>query len=170
MARIVYFVACSLDGKIARTDGDVDWLFSDDEYGYEEFYANIGVLLMGRKTFELVQTFGDWPYADRQTYVFSRSMADSDLPSVETVQTDPAAFVNNLSTQSEKDIWLVGGATLAEQLLAVDQVDRLIISIHPIILGGGLPLFPDGVPESTWGLRKWKTYDSGLVQLTYDRA
>ncbi len=170
MARVVYFVACSLDNRIARANGDVDWLFTDEDYGYEQFYSDVGVLVMGRVTYDLVRTFGEWPYHDRRTYVFSRSLHDAPDEDIEFIADNPAEFVNELATQGEKDIWVVGGNKLAKQLMQVDLIDRLILSIHPIILGGGITLFPDGIPETSWALRSWKTYDSGLVQLIYDHA
>ncbi|WP_269848941.1 dihydrofolate reductase family protein [Methanosarcina horonobensis] len=75
--RIKLYIACSLDGYIARKDGSIDWLIeyennSETDYGYSEFYASIGTVLMGRKTYEQVLGFGDWPYGEKKTYVFTR--------------------------------------------------------------------------------------------------
>jgi len=72
MRRIILFIAASLDGHIARPSSEVDWLFTDQDYGYTEFLASVDTVLMGRKTYEQVLTFGEFPYQEKQSYVFSR--------------------------------------------------------------------------------------------------
>jgi len=170
MRDIILYIATSLDGYIARLDESVEWLFMDGDYGYEAFYASIDTVLLGRKTYAQILGFGDYPYPDKQNYVFTRS---SDLPQaegVEFVAADLASFVRDLKTQPGRNIWLVGGAEIVAELMKHDLVDEFVISVHPIVLGDGIPLFLTGLETVELEFVSVKTYESGLVQLTYRRG
>jgi dihydrofolate reductase len=146
MRRIKMFIASSLDGFIAREDGSIDWLFTDDDYGYQEFYESVDAVIMGRKTFEKGLELGGGinPTKDKKNYVFSRNqqslggMEKDD--EVEFVGKDVRKFVEQLVDSSGKDIWLVGGSEIISILLKADLVHDIILSIHPKILGKGIPL------------------------------
>ena len=167
------FIASSLDGFIAREDGSIDWLFTDDDYGYQEFYESVDAVIMGRKTFEKGLELGGGinPTKDKKNYVFSRNqqslggMEKDD--EVEFVGKDVRKFVEKLVDSSGKDIWLVGGSEIISILLKADLLHDIILSIHPKILGKGIPLFKNTEKEMIRKMVNSKAFDSGLVQLHY---
>ncbi|MCD8488122.1 MAG: dihydrofolate reductase family protein [Desertifilum sp.] len=167
MRKVILYMASSLDGYIARTSGEVDWLFTDDDYGYSEFFATVDTVLMGRLTYEQVLSFGDYPYTGTQGFVFSKTPQSNSSNLVEFINRDPAAFIGELKQQPGKSIWLVGGAGLIQSCF--EQIDEFILSIHPIILGEGILLFPPPLSQADLKLQHCQTFDSGLVQLTYSR-
>ena len=166
MRKVVLFIASSLDGYIARQNGDIDWLFTDQNYGYTNFLDSIDTVFMGRKTYEQVLTFGEYPYQEKNSYVFTKNLDFSANSDVEVV-TELETFVNNLKLLDGKNIWLVGGSLLIRDFLNKNFVNEVILSVHPIILGEGIPLFAN--PNTTsLQLTGCQTYSSGLVQLSYD--
>lgn len=170
MRRVKLFIACSLDGFIARVDGAVDWLFTDDDYGYHAFYDSIDTTLMGNKTYEQVSAFGEFPYREKHNYVFTRQ---TDLPStqwVSYISEDMVAFTQYLKEEKGKDIWLIGGGAIINILYQAGLIDEYILAIHPVILGNGIPLFPGPIGEQKLRLLDTKTYPNGLVQLYYEKA
>ena len=180
MPEVILYVAASLDGYIARPDGAVDWL--DDmpepsgvqaqDYGYHEFIAGVGVVLMGRVTYEQILSFGvDYPYPGTDGYVFSRTRAGESDENVTFVDgTDIPQFIAHLKGISDKHIWLVGGGLLVQEFLRHELIDRIELFIPPLILGEGIPLFPPPTPQVNLVLVASRAYDSGMVQLTYRRA
>ncbi len=170
MRDIILFIASSLDGFIARPDGSVDWLFMDNDYGYNEFYRSIDVVLMGRKTYEQTLEFGEYPYQDKKSYIFTRSSDMQGVDGVEFISDDLESFVRNLKNKTGRDIWLVGGAEITSLFLRHGLIDRFVISVHPLILGDGIPLFPQGIETVQLDFVRANSFDSGLVQLTYRRA
>jgi dihydrofolate reductase len=168
MRKIVLFISSSLDGYIARINGDIDWLFTDQNYGYTKFLESIDTVLMGRKTYEQILTFGEYPYQEKKSYVFTKNLDFQTTTDVEFV-ADLENFVNHLRLLDGKNIWLVGGAMLIRDFLNKKLVNEVIISVHPIILGEGIPLFAN--PHTTaLQFTGCQTYSSGLVQLSYDVA
>jgi len=177
MRRIKMFIASSLDGFIAREDGSIDWLFTDNDYGYQEFYQSVDAVIMGRKTFEKGLELGGGinPTKDKKNYVFSRDQRpsngkekdDDDDDEVEFVGHDIIEFVERLVNSSGKDIWLVGGSEIISLLLKANLLHDIILSIHPKILGKGIPLFKNIRKEMNLKLINCNAYDSGLIQLHY---
>lgn len=165
MRKIKLFIASSLDGFIADKDGKVDWLFTDSDYGYSEFYDSIDTLLIGRKTYEQALSFGDWPYSGKKCYVFTSKNLTSDDNVI--FSKDPVAVANKLIAYSGKDIWLVGGTEIITELLNNGLVREVIISIHPVILGNGFPLFKDIFKRHNLELIESQSFKTGLVQLHY---
>jgi dihydrofolate reductase len=163
---IILFIATSLDGYIARKDGGIDWLFTDQDYGYEQFYSRIDTVIMGRKTYEDVLTFGEFPYKGKECYVFSKTNQKNN-PYVEFIHEDVLEFITKLIQQEGKDIWLVGGAGLIESFIRHNLIDEFIISIHPILLGDGIPLFLQNEYETKLTIKNCNVFDTGLVQLHY---
>jgi dihydrofolate reductase len=172
MRKVSLYIATSLDGKIAGKDGELDWLShipneAKSDYGYGAFLAGVDTILMGRKTWDQVLSFGGtYPYPGMKGYVFSLTKRKSKIKSVKYTSDDPSAFVKKLKTKPGKTIWLIGGAGLAGELLNSELVDELIVTIVPVILGNGIPLF-DQHPEQWFDLTKTETFDTGFVQLTY---
>ncbi len=167
MAQLILYIATSLDGYVARSSGEVDWLFTDQDYGYEDFYSSIDRLIMGRNTYEQIQAWGEYPYPDKVGFVFSQTLQGDRDENVTFVSSDLVDFVKDLKNQEGKDIWLVGGAAIAKTCLEQHLVDKFILSIHPIILGEGIALFASPLPTLSLSLENCQTFDTGLVQLTY---
>lgn len=170
MRKVILFIASSLDGYIARTSGSVDWLFTDQDYGYTDFLAGVDTILMGRRTYEQVLSFGEYPYKDIQGYVFSKVRAGETDEHVTFISGDPAGFVEGLKSSTGKDIWLVGGAAVIQLFMVHDLIDEFMIFVHPIILGKGIPLFHAPVPTRTLSFQNCRAFDTGLVRLTYVRS
>ena len=172
MRSIKLYIATSLDGYIARRSGEIDWLFDDQDYGYSDFLATIDTMIMGRKTYEQVLTFGEYPYPDKKNYVVSNQLQGKPAPYAEFVEADQLKpLVEELRRSDGKDIWLVGGAQVIRFFMQHRFVDELILSIHPIVLGDGIPLFlNDPQIETLFQLKAVKPFNSGLVQLSYSLA
>ncbi|MCU0447980.1 MAG: dihydrofolate reductase family protein [Microscillaceae bacterium] len=176
MSKIVLYIAASLDGMIARPDGNLDWLNAipmseEDDYGYGDFLANIEAIIMGRTTYEEIMGFGvDWPYPGLATYVFTHQPDfRATSPDTYVVSENFPEFIRQLQYKAQKDIWLVGGGQLVTYFLNENLLDKMILTIVPIILGKGIPLFPDHPLETSWQLAKVEQFDTGLVSLTYDK-
>lgn len=166
MRKIVLFIASSLDGFIAGPKGQIDWLFSDADYGYNKFFGSVDTVLMGRKTFELSLSFKPFQYPNKRVVVFSRNKKNKIKSTAEFV-SEPVSFTCNLKKQKGKDIWLVGGGELASLFLKKGLIDEIVLSIHPIVLGKGIPLFSGAGTQAGLTLKKSKSFASGLVQLQY---
>jgi dihydrofolate reductase len=158
----------SLDGMIAGPDDDVSWLFTDDDYGFDEFFSTIDALVMGRGTYQVVKSFGKWPYANRKTVIVS-SKGDVNVDTSDTTvwQGDLADLVTDLEAKGAQRVWLVGGGELVRSFLNQQLIDELVMSLHPILLAEGVPLFPKGYPRVILSLETAESFESGLVQLTY---
>ncbi|MCX7891218.1 MAG: dihydrofolate reductase family protein [Burkholderiales bacterium] len=163
------FIATSLDGCIARADGRVDWLFTDGDYGYAAFYDAVDTVIMGRRTYDDVLGSGPYPYPGKAGFVFSHSPPAAAPEHVTFVSGPPAALVARLREAQGKALWLVGGAGLVASFLDADLVDEIIVSVHPRILGAGIPLFPRQGRELALELAGVTPFPSGLVQLRYAR-
>jgi dihydrofolate reductase len=174
MPRIKLYIAASLDGFIARENGSIDWLTEYEnnpktDYGYSEFYVSIGTVLMGRKTYEQVLGFGDWPYKEKKSYVFTRQKESlSSENNIEFVSGNIGEFVRQLKENTEEDIWLVGGSQLIKIFLEENLVQDLIIFVVPIIIGRGIPLFDRIGKEIRLKTGRVKRYENGLVRIEYE--
>ncbi|MBI4780685.1 MAG: dihydrofolate reductase [Oscillatoriophycideae cyanobacterium NC_groundwater_1537_Pr4_S-0.65um_50_18] len=168
MRKVVLFIASSLDGYIARPSGEIDWLFTDQDYGYTPFLESIDTVLVGRTTYEQILTFGEYPYAGKKSYVFTKNPDRTSDQNIEFVSGDVTSLVKALQSSEGKDIWLAGGSALIRDFMHHQLVDQIILSIHPIILGEGIPLFVNAIAPSSLKLTQCQRYDSDLVQLSYD--
>ncbi len=172
-ARVRLYVAVSLDGCIADERGEVGWLhpFDSQDYGLARFLAGIGTVLTGRVTYDQARGFGDWPYAGKRVVVLTRRALDADRPAgVEAMQGDIGSVVEQLRAESAGDIWLLGGAAVAQACLALDLVDTLELFVVPVTLGAGLRLFAGGGAARGWALAAATPFPNGVVALTYGRA
>ncbi|MEA5566251.1 dihydrofolate reductase family protein [Anabaena sp. UHCC 0399] len=168
MRKISLFIASSLDGYIARGSGEVDWLFTDQDYGYTEFFTQVDTLIMGHKTYQQVLSFGDYPYQEKEVFIFSRTEQGETDNQAKFVSSDWEGFINTLRQSSGGNIWLVGGTQIIYFFLLKGFIDELILSIHPIILGSGRQLIVnDSSLETMLILQDVKSFDSGLLQVTY---
>jgi dihydrofolate reductase len=167
MPKVVLFIATSLDGYIASTDGTVDWLFHDADYGYTEFISSVDAVVMGRKTWEQAKTFEEVPFAGKQVIVFSRSQSNASESRIRFVQGHPSIAITEIRCSIQKDIWLVGGGDLIQQFIANNLIEEFRLFVHPIILGQGIPLFTQQSQRTDLSFLSSQSYPSGLVELRY---
>ena len=169
MPTIAYYVAASLDGYIADADGGVGWLpeGDSDDYGYADFYAGVDALAMGRRTYDQVLGFGEWPYAGKPAYVFTNNPPDDNPYGVEFVSASPTEFAQSVAARYSGALWLVGGGNLAEQFRLAGLIGECWIFVIPIILGRGVSLFGGGAPHTALELVQTQTYNDGVVMLHY---
>ena len=133
-----------------------------------EFSEDTDALFMGRKSYELIAQAGLGFFEDHSIYVFSDTLVQEEELGVKIIRsTDFVAFVKDFREQEGKNIWLFGGADLLASFMAENLVDEFLISVHPLILGGGKPLFQSGKDKIDLMLINHKSYSSGLVQLRY---
>jgi dihydrofolate reductase len=170
--RAVLYAAASLDGLVARCDHSLDWLpmpTAGQDYGYAEFIAGVDTLVMGRKTWDVTRGLGAWPYGGKRVLVMSRTRRGSGDGPVDFVD-EPGLLgeLRRLRGQTGPDVWLVGGGESLRPLFAAGLVDVIILTLVPVLLGEGLPLFLPHAGEAKWRHRATRTFPDGLVQLTYD--
>jgi dihydrofolate reductase len=170
---IVYYVAASVDGYIATPDGGVEWLApfeaSGLDYGYEEFYASVDALLLGSRTYEQALTFGPWPYAEKPSWVFSRRGLGA-AAGVRLTTWGPAEVAAEMDALGLRRAWLVGGAALAASFRAQRLITEYVISVMPVILGRGVPLFQTPGPPEPLSLLETTRFEDGVLQQRYTRG
>ncbi len=170
---VILYIGLSLDGCIADACGGVGWLEGQEpgwpgDYGYAGFYGEVDTVLMGGTTYRQITqelSVHEWPYAGKQTYVFT-TRPDRDRKDVAFVDGDAAGLVRKLKGEPGKAIWLCGGADLAAQLMAAGLVDEYRLAVMPVMLGGGVRLFREGLPEQRLRLTGCRE-ENGAVLLTY---
>lgn len=172
MKKIKLYIAASIDGYIARSDGDLDWLMkypinSETNYGYDDFYKSIDTVIMGGQTYrDILNMDFVWPYKDKTAYVITHNQVKT-KENVHSITDNIIEGISKLREEKGKDIWLVGGGELTAMLLKQDMVDEMIITTIPVILGNGIPLFPEQPKESKWELQDSMSYKNGVIQTTY---
>ena len=176
MIKTVLYIATSLDGFIARPDGNLDWLTSmpnpqKGDYGYTDFLNTVGTTIMGRKTYNEIIGFGiDWPYMELDSYVVtSDKKLKIQSPKTQVLTEKIKDFVNEIKNKTDKDIWLIGGGQLITKFINEGLLDKMIISVIPKIIGEGIPLFADKPKETNWKLIEVESFDTGVVNLTYEK-
>ena len=172
-AQIVLGLGLSLDGYIARPNGDIDFLIMPKDYSMASFFATVDTAVMGRKSLEagLKMSGGSLPAMAMATYVFTHAQPPGEHKGGWTfVNETPAAFIAKLRQRAGKDIWLMGGGELAREFLKADLVDELYLGFIPVLLGAGIPLFPSGFPQRDFALTENKTYSQGMIALKYERV
>jgi len=170
MRRLVYSMAASLDGYIARRDGAIDWLPSPkprQDYGYAKFLERIDELIIGRKTYEQLLALGAWPHGERKCHVLSRRWAGHRDLHAEFTAASPAALLRRLRKRPGRDIWLVGGGESAHACFAAGVVDEIIVTFIPVMLGEGRPLFLPQPGSTGLRLRDTRAFPDGRVRLHY---
>lgn len=165
------FIGTSVDGFIARLNGDLDFLPTGggEPHGYEEFMADIDTLVIGRKTFETVTAFPDWPYGKRRVVVLSGASLDlSKVPTgmVEQMAGPPAEIVSKLAATNARNVYVDGGVTI-QGFLRAGLIQRLIITRVPVLIGEGIPLFGSLPNDVRLQHVATEHYPSGLVKTEY---
>lgn len=171
------FIATSLDGFIAREDGSIDWLTEiskkmNGSGGYEEFIHTVDVIVMGRSSYEKVVSFGiEWPYKDKEVIVLSRSKVE--IPEAFATQKisysseTPEQLCQRLSRSGAKKLYIDGGVTI-QGFLNAGKIDDITITLIPVLLGSGKPLFGSLHKDIVLQHVKTTTYHGGFVQVTYN--
>lgn len=176
------FIATSVDGFIAKADGDIDWLslahLEGEDYGYQAFADSTGVLVMGRNSFDKVMSFPQWPYGDKPVVVVSRGLRELPAdapPSVELSREQPQALAAGLQQRGFQHAYLDGGQ-LIQSFLAAGLIDDMVLTTLPITLGSGIPLFAAATlpvlasHEQRWQLLSHQIYSNGVLQRHYQKA
>jgi len=174
------YIATTLDGFIARKNGELDWLPGSDgkmdenhgneDYGYNSFMDSIDVLVMGKNTYELVLSSGNWPYGSKKVIVLSKTLnqlADKTSNSVEIKSCSPKDLYAELEVSGAKHIYIDGGKTI-QGFLEAGLINEITITKVPVIIGSGIPLF--GPLSSDIHLRplEAKSFQNGFVQNKYE--
>jgi dihydrofolate reductase len=172
--KVIVYIGTSLDGFIARKDGDINWLtqFANDEaiHAYEEFISRIDAIVIGRGTFEKVLTFSSWPY-DRKVFVLSSSIKE--VPNklkqkVTVLSMNPTKLLLYLSSLGFLSIYIDGG-TVIQNFLKEDLVDELIISKVPVLIGNGIQLFGQLNTDLRFKHIQTQVQSNGLVRSYYEK-
>lgn len=173
MARIVGFIAASLDGCIADRNQSLDWLTPRydgvdlGEHGYDHFIKRIGVIVMGRGTYDwLRRNAGAWPYVDRRVIVVTSRSLDTPPAGLET-RSDVEGLIAELRALDGGDVWMAGGGQLQMTFIERGALDELEIYLVPELIGGGAPLFPATGFRRSAQLISAKSFDLGMVRLHY---
>ena len=191
MSRTQYYCAMSLDGFIAESDDTLDWLMKyEGRYdgegaepggrgNYERYYEGVGALVMGSATYEFVLEHeaagGKWPYEGRPTWVLS----SRDLPLPKGAGDGDVRIANEgvadlheemVAAAGERDLWVVGGGKVASQFADEGLLDELLVTVVPVVLGEGKPLFDRRLPGGPMQLSGTRVFDSGMVELRYELA
>jgi dihydrofolate reductase len=180
-SRVTIHMAASLDGFIARKDGNVDWLETSDEFVggdtmdpefVEAFLKTIDCYVMGSRTYESALSFEakglGWPYDDKATFVLTRRELPRTRDTVEFYSGDLAQFVNGRLRPTFRTIWFVGGGVVSAECLRLGLADEVCYSILPILIGDGIPFFERLDRDIALHLAEVKAYKSGLVELRYE--
>jgi len=175
MRKLIIYIATSLDGYIAKPNDDLSFLKlvekEGEDYGYAEFTATIDTIILGRKTYDWVlKEIGSSHYdnGNRNVYVITRTKKSS-VGKTTFYTGDLYELVQQLKSQSGKNIYCDGGAEIINELLKKDLIDEMIISVIPVLLGNGTRLFKDGRPEQLLELISTKTFETGLIQMHFKR-
>jgi dihydrofolate reductase len=169
------YIATSLDGFIARNDGSLDWLMEypnpdKSDFGFYSFLERIDGIIMGRKTFEVVLGFGEWPYT-KPVFVLSSSLKEipAHLSNQATLcQGDLKTLLAQLAAQGISNIYIDGGKTI-QSFMSLDLIDELIISRIPIILGSGISLFEKSGAEYKFNHISTDVFSNGITKSRYIR-
>jgi dihydrofolate reductase len=169
--KVILFIAASLDGFIAKPNDDLEFLSIVEEegqdYGYFEFVNSIDTVIMGRRTYDWVMNqVSEFPHANKKTYIITR-YPKPDIGNVKFYTGDLKELLLQLKKEEGRNIFIDGGSEIANLLMKERLIDEYIISIIPVLVGDGIRLFKEGMPEQRLKLISTKFFPKGLVQLHY---
>ncbi len=169
MRRVILGLAVSLDGFIEGPNGEYDWCFTDQDYGMSDFFKRVDAVFMGRKSYEMMLGMDSdiTGMPKLQEYVFSNTLHAVEGDRI-LVRGDIEQKINEIKNQPGKDIWMFGGASLTAALMNLGLIDEFWLSVHPVVLGAGKPLFQNISERKNLKLLDVKTYSTGLVSLKYE--
>ena len=169
------YIASSLDGYIARNDGELDWITghengdADEDFGYKNFMDSIDVIVMGRNTYEKILSFDFWPYSDKHVVVLSSGNPEIPVALRKgiTIKNDPPKkIVESLSKEGFEHGYIDGGITI-QSFLNAGLLDELIITRIPVLIGSGVPMFGELKQDIHLNHVKTTTFSNGFVQHHY---
>lgn len=173
MRKIKLYIATSLDGKIAKPNGSVEWLESipnpdNSDYGYTKFYESIDTTIQGYNTYNQIIGWGiEFPYSGKKNYVITRKQGLSNTEHVDFISSDHIKFIQQLKEEEGKDIWLVGGGQLNTMLLEANLIDEIQLFVMPVVLTAGIDMFAATPKEGSLKYIDSKVYSNGVVALKY---
>lgn len=165
--KVILFTASSLDGYIATKDDSLEWLFNvegEGDNGYSDFYKDIDTVVMGKNTYDWLMSYDPANFPDKECYVFTHSPSE-DRNVIFTSET-PSDFINRMKEKEGRKIWLVSGGKLVNSFLKENLIDELIITIAPVILGKGIPLFNEDDYYFDLTLKRTRQFNQ-FVELQY---
>ena len=167
MRQLVYSVAASLDGFIAGPNGEYDWIVSDPAFDFAALWNRFDTLIMGRRTYEVASTrFNTLEKMGKKVYVVSATLDPAQHPGATILRDGVPDAVASIKAQPGKDVWLMGGSVLFRSLVDAGLVDRVEVTVIPVMLGSGVPLMPAG-QRCHLHLEEGKPYPSGVISLQY---
>lgn len=171
------YIATSLDGYIARENGDLDWLDDasktvpeGEDCGYNSFMESVDALIMGRNTYDKVLTFGKWPYESKRVIVLSSKKVYIPKEISETVSCSsesPTELCNRLNNEGIKKLYVDGGITI-QRFLSEELINDITLTLIPVILGRGIPLFTNLNNDISLKVLDTKHYDFGFIKIKYE--
>ena len=179
--KYLVYIATSLDGFIARTDGSLDWLEGSDgdqndhdageDYGFSEVMAEVDTMVMGRATYEFVASTGQWIYEGKRVIVLSSSMSDDDVAhhlrsKVEILSMKPRELGAKLESDGSRVVYVDGGVTI-QRFLRAGMISELILTRVPVLIGSGIPLFGGLDADVHLTHVSSKSFSNGMVQSKY---
>jgi dihydrofolate reductase len=169
--KVLAFLAMSIDGFIAGKDGDLAWLdeygTDGNDYGYNTFYQGIDKIIMGKKTYDKVMSFGiEYPHQTIHSYILTHQELPS-LPHITFYSGLLTDLIQSLQEKSNKHIYCDGGAQVIQQMINEQLLDEITITLVPKIIGDGIRLFNNLSPAVQFQLQHCKSFNSGIVQLHY---
>jgi len=174
MRKIKLYIATSIDGFIARANGDLDWLTEfpnpqKTDYGYLEFVQTIDTVIMGGRTYDSILSMDtQWPYGDKECYIITRNyLRNPPGHSIEQISDNVIEQIKELKVKQGKDIWLIGGSEIISLLMNNNLIDEMIITYIPVILGSGICMFSNINQEINWKAFNSVLFDNGTSQITY---
>ena len=176
MRKVILYIAVSLDSYIADNKGNVDWISGQDENAEMEdtftpFFNGVDTVIMGRKTYNQIVTelsHGQWPYEGAITYVLTHHKESDDTKNICFKDINVCRLVEKLKQKSGKDIWICGGAEVAQQLISNNLIDTYHLALIPVILGEGISLFGNLKRKIDLTLVEIKKYN-GIVEAIYNQ-
>jgi dihydrofolate reductase len=174
MRKVKLYIATSLNGKIANSDGSVDWLEKIPnpeklDYGYSEFLKSIDITIQGNTTYKQLISWGiEFPYSGKTNFVLTRNQDLTDTEFIKFIKTNHLQFIKDLKEQDGQGIWLIGGGQINTLLLNENLIDEIHLFIMPIIIPKGIEIFELIPQERILKFREVKIYPTGVVELKYE--
>lgn len=173
--KVILYISQSLDGFIADSKGNVDWILGnnenyDSDYGYETFIKDIDTVILGATTYKQIineLSPDKWVYENLQSYVLTRKRFE-DTPNIKYVNMNMKELINRLQKENGKNIWICGGASLLNQCVKEDLIDEYQITTAPVILGSGIRLFEENNKKIRLELKEMKE-ENGLIIGVYTK-